>query len=131
MKIEEMNQIIKKYSQQLFVKNDANMTLDHNVAALITAASQMSLAAQEPVISSDQVVEELLDVYNKKDEQMVQDLIGMGPQFVKKNIGYSVDFNDYAAANVAYNAEKDAYSALYKNISLRYHMKEENKSINM
>lgn len=88
MKIEEMNQTIKTYSKQLFVKNGADMTLDQNVAALITAASQMSLATQEPVVSSDQVVEELLDVYNKNDEQMVQDLIGMEPQFVKKNIGY-------------------------------------------
>lgn len=124
-----VNEIVKNKAKELFVKNGADLSKDNNIAALITAAAGMSKVTE--IVSSDIVIEELLELYGKNENEDVKSLIGMGPQYVKQNIGYSIDFNDYSASLNAYNTEKENYDFLYKELKSMNDVKNMNKSINI
>ena len=73
------------------------------VAAIITAASSMALATDK--YSKEVTAESLLEAFKALDNEEITNLIGMGPQYVKQSIGYSIDFNDYGAACAAYESD--------------------------
>lgn len=104
--------ILKEKLESIFVKQEADLTLPHNLGALITAASKMAIPSS--IIDEYTTMDELISLYNASEE--AKSLIGMGPQYVKTNIGYSVDFQDYNAATTTYNASKGSYDELYQMI---------------
>lgn len=101
--------ILKEKIEGLFVKQETDLTLPNTLGALITAASKM--ASPSEIVDEHTSIDELINLYNASEE--TKNLIGMSPQFVKANIGYSVDFQDYNAAATAYNVDKENYDELY------------------
>lgn len=116
MELEEMR--LKRNLNTLFNVKNVDLNQPNNLAAIITAASKMAIPSG--IVTEDIAIEQLLDLYKKKEDQEVNAMIGMGPQFVKSNIGYSVEFNDPAAAMVAYQTNSEMYSQLYREILNRY-----------
>lgn len=112
MNQEEMG--LKGQLRELFVKNGAELKANHELAALITAASKMARPSE--IASEDDVLEVLADLYQVRGKKEVTNLVGMGPQFVKSAIGYSTDFNDLARSIMAYQAQKEEYDTLYQTI---------------
>ncbi len=111
---------LKNQLERTFIKKEEHMNVSspNILAALITASSMMAIPSDG--IATRQMVEtELLDLYGKAEDEQVLQLIGMSPSFVKTNIGFSVDFQDYSSAYVAYQAEKDTYDKIYEQISNR------------
>ncbi len=102
--------------KKIFVQKD-NIVIDERAkAAIITAASEMAIAADEPVISKEDVEAKLLSMITVSGE--AKELVGMlSPQYVQQIIGYSVDFRDFGAAKSNYNAKKSEYDELYGNIN--------------
>lgn len=85
---------------------------------MITSASMMAIVSERNA-SREITTEELLDLYGKTEDKNVTDLIGMSPNFVKMNTGYSVDFQDYSKASAAYQSEKEKYDKIYEEIYIR------------
>ena len=114
----EMNDMrLKRVVEALFNQSKADVNDPAVLAAIITAASKMARCSE--MVTEDITVEQLLDLYEKVDDPGLTKLIGMGPQFVKANIGYSVDFNDYGSSMANYNQNKELYDGLYSDISNR------------
>ena len=98
--------LINGLLQMIFVNKQVRW--DDNVkAAIITAASKMAIPGG--IVEENTVV----DVLSKDMSDQAKSMIGMGPQYVKQIIGYSVDFNDASAALQEYTTIKDEYDALY------------------
>lgn len=103
---------------EVFLKNDASVADAQVLAALITAASKMA-GYSEVQVTEEMTAQQLLDLYGRADDEKVTELIGMGPQYVAQNIGYSVDFNDFSVANANYKANKNNYDSVYRQVALR------------
>lgn len=99
-------------------KNQVDLKKPEVVASIITAASRMAVATDK--YSPDVTCESLIEAFNASDNNEVISLIGMGPQYVKSNIGYSIDFNDYGAACAAYEADKEKYNRLFSQAQYLY-----------
>ncbi len=107
-------------SKELFLKKeDANIADSEVVASIITAAKEMSNYAPIPYTEEDTVTQELLEVYQRSDDEEVKELIGTSPQYVKNAIGFSIDFKDANQASLAYEAEKEKYDDFYRTIEKR------------
>ena len=114
----ELNDLrLRRMVESNFNINNANINENIVLASVITAASKM--ARCNDIISEDVTVEQLLDLYQRTGDKELASLIGMGPQYVKSNIGYSVDFNDYANSMATYNANKENYDNMYSTIAQR------------
>ena len=107
MENKDLNILINGEIQMLFVDKEVDMTADNVNAAIVTAASKMAIPAG--IIGENEVAETLSADLSEEAKSM----IGMGPQYVKQIIGYSVDFNDASAALKEYTTFKDEYDALY------------------
>lgn len=105
---------VKSKLRQMFVKNGAELKANHELAALITAASKMAKPSE--IVTEDDALEALVDLYQVRGKKEVIGLVGMGPQFVKGAIGFSTDFNDLARSIIAYQAQKPQFDALYQSI---------------
>lgn len=107
--------LLKQKLNEIFVKKEINIENPNCMAALITAASKMATYSNR--IDEFTTIDELVDLYMASEE--TKQLIGMAPQYVKANIGYSIDFNDFNVAENAYRSEKNAYNELYYRIAKR------------
>lgn len=89
---------LKKNLETLFVdpRKIQGPLKQNELAAMITAATEMSTVSHG-ISSPETTMTELLDLYGKKEDPEVTNLIGMNPTFVKSNIGYSIDFKDIAS----------------------------------
>ena len=108
---------LKSNLNNTFNSKKADINQPSVLAALITAASKMARCTE--FVTEEMTIQQLLDLYQKSDDELVTGLIGMGPQYVKNNIGYSVDFNDISFAQMAYQANKKSYDELYTAIQQR------------
>lgn len=99
--------LINSRLQTLFVNKEVDMTADNVNAAIVTAASKMAIPSR--IIGQDEVA----TVLSEDLSDQAKSMIGMGPQYVKEIIGYSVDFNDAGAALMEYSTLKDEYDMLY------------------
>lgn len=122
MKPEDLS--LKKQLENTFIKKEdiQNIYEPNVLAAMITSASMMAIVS-EGNASKEMTTEELLDLYGKTEDKNVTDLIGMPPNFVKMNTGYSVDFQNYSEASVAYQSEKETYDRIYEKIYSRNEMR--------
>lgn len=98
----------------LFVKKNVNLSSPNIVAAILTASSEM--AKFSDIVSEEESLQILEPLFNPTGAEQVKALIGMNPNYVKSNIGYSVDFRDYASATAEYNSQKEKYDKLYNSI---------------
>ena len=103
----DLIRLINGELQMLFVNKEVDMTADNVNAAIVTAASKMSIPTG--IISENEVAE----ILSADLSDQAKSMIGMGPQYVNQIIGYSVDFNDASAALKEYTTFKDEYDALY------------------
>lgn len=115
----------KNLLESIFVeKADVDLSQPNVIAAMITAASKMFSSSDNTnsseISMSDIIRTEVLKVYEKSDDEMINNLIGMGPQYVESAIGYSVDFMDWGSARLTYESDKEKYDELYKEIMRRY-----------
>lgn len=112
--------ILKKYAESIFVdpRKKADMSKPNNIAALITAATKMSHHSGK-LATPDMTTTQLLDVYGVSDDKKVTDLLGMSSNYVKSNIGYSVDLEDISASKANYNAQQGTYDELYSILAMR------------
>jgi hypothetical protein len=115
--------LLRNKVETTFLKKDVSVNEPHILAAMITAASEMSICS-DGIATPEMTTEQLLDLYQKKDDENVSNLIGMSSGFVKNNIGYSVQFEDMIAAEVNYHAEKPTYDEIYRGIAARANAKE-------
>lgn len=114
----EINDLkLKQDLDKLFNAKGADINEPNIVASVITAASKMARCSD--IATEEMTVEQLLELYKKNDDTLVTSIIGMGPQYVQSNIGYSTDFNDYGNAMATYNANKEGYDSVYSNIAQR------------
>lgn len=112
-----IDEIIINKVENLFVKKELNEKNSAVIAAIITAASEMAKCSD--IIDSETMVTQLLDLYKKNENEEVKSLIGMAPEYVNNNIGYSVDFRDFSSAKVNYDIEKAKYDEVYTEIGAR------------
>lgn len=110
--------VLKEKVEKVFIQNQADINQPSVLAAMITAASQMAIQSNG-LATPDMTTDELLNLYEKSDDQQVTDLIGMSSAFVKTNIGYSVEFEDASLATMAYNSIKSTYDEVYRSIAIR------------
>ncbi len=132
----ERDMELKKLLESIFIKNsDVNLSQPNVIAAVITAASNMAsvsdITNSSETLMSDIVRTEGLELYGKTDDEMVNRLIGMGPQYVKPVIGYSVDFMDWNSARLNYENQKAEYDQLYTGMMERYKSHEVEKGRNL
>ena len=109
-------QVIKNNANSLFIKKEGiDANANNVVAGVINAASWMALAGD--VVGRDAAMDTLIDAYGVRDNQDVNDLIGiMDPGAVKAATGFATDFMDYGTAAAAYNAQKEAYDRFYTGV---------------
>lgn len=106
---------INKLANELFVQKDVNSNDPQVIAALITAASEMSKYSE--ITSPEEVIEALSKIYDVIGFKEIEDMIGaLGPQFVKTIIGFPVNFVNFAQAQMAYIASNEKYNDLYQSI---------------
>ena len=109
--------------QKAFVKKDnVNFSEDSVVAAIATAASKIALASQK--FDESLIADQVIELYKKSDNENVYSMIGMGPQYVRANIGYSVDFNNYGAVTGEYSANETQYDSIFNKLKYRSNIKE-------
>lgn len=109
---------IKRLAEKIFIKKECDINQPHIIASMITAAAEMAKASD--TVSREQVIDVLAEIYNAKDNQQIGNIPS---SFVKSNIGYSVDFNDYNGVQVNYGVD---YERLYSEIS-KYILNKENE----
>ena len=102
---------LKSNLENLFVKNGASVESPQVIGAIVTSAGAMALQSEK--VSREDTIAELLDLYGKTDDEEVNQLVGMGPQYVSKLIGFSVNFNDYGNASLEYQQRKSQYDDIY------------------
>lgn len=108
---------LKNEVLNMFIKKDCDLKTENVMAAVITAASNMSLATDKMFMSKDAIEESLLSLFELKDNERAKMLLGMSPAYVKSNIGYSVDFYDFGIAKLEYDDKKEQYDSMYQHIS--------------
>lgn len=101
-------------TMNIFVKQNVNLNLPIIVASILTASSKM--AKYSDIVTDNETLEVLQPLFNPTDDEQVKKLIGLSPDYVKNNIGYSVNFNDYASALAEYQSHKEQYDKLYNSI---------------
>ena len=98
----------------MFVKQDVSLSLPSIVASILTASSEM--AKYSDIITEEELLQVLEPLFNPTDDEQVKKLIGLNPDYVENNIGYHVNFRDYASATAEYNSQKEKYDKLYNSI---------------
>lgn len=98
----------------MFVKQGVSLALPRIVASILTASSEM--AKYSGIVSEEESLQVLESLFNPTDDEQVKKLIGLSPDYVENNIGYHVNFRDYASATAEYNAQKEKYDKLYNSI---------------
>lgn len=106
---------IKEKTLELFVKKECDLTQPNVLGAIITTASKMAIPSG--LVSESDAVEALSEAFGVTDDEKVQLFVGIGSQFVEGITGWSVDYNDAARAQVAYEAEKGPLNSYYTLVS--------------
>lgn len=109
----------------MFVKQDVSLSLPSIVASILTASSEM--AKYSDIITEEESLHVLEPLFNPTDDEQVKKLIGLNPNYVQNNIGYNINFRDYASATVEYNSHKEKYDKLYNSIK-NYKIIHQNKT---
>lgn len=109
----------------MFVKQGVSLALPRIVASILTASSEM--AKYSGIVSEEESLQVLESLFNPTDDEQVKKLIGLSPDYVENNIGYHVNFMDYASATAEYNAQKEKYDKLYSSIK-NYKIIHQNKT---
>lgn len=116
---------IRSLANNLFVHQKVDFSKPNVVAAIVTAGSEMANCAE--IATPAETTSVLLDAYESKGIKEVEDLVGsMTPPYTRMAIGYSVDYFDYSRAQVAYEAQKAQYDALYQQIKNQAVKKDQN-----
>ena len=111
--------LLKALIEKTFIKNGADINMPHIKASLIVAASEMVLGAAETVMSKDEALNTLCELYGVVEGDEVANLLGlMSPSTVKSNIGYSVDFRDFGSAAINYQSNPD-YARIYGSLKAK------------
>ena len=109
---------LKNSLETVFIQKEVDMSNPAVLASLISAASGMALSSNN-IIDSETTRDELLNLYGQSENENLRNLSYLNSNYVKANIGYSVQFEDYDRAAACYNAEKQTYDSLYTQISER------------
>lgn len=107
--------LLKNSLKEIFVKKEVDMNNPIVLASIISAASGMANASD--IISPENARNELLNLYNQSENDELRNMSYLNSNYVKHNIGYSVEFEDYGKASACYMAQKDVYDKLYGQIS--------------
>lgn len=106
---------LKNMLKETFVKQEVDMNNPIVLASIISAASGMANVSD--IISEEKTRDELLNLYSQGENTELRNMSYINSNYVKHNIGYSVEFEDYGKASTCYNAQKDVYDKLYGQIS--------------
>ena len=109
---------IMNMAYHLFLKKIVVNTKAPNVvAAIITAASKMAIAAgADEDATREFLIEAFGELVNEEARKFIDK--GISPTFVQSIIGFSTDFNDSGLASVAYESQKDDYDSFYRTIKM-------------
>ena len=114
----EMDQIIKKITEDTFNVNRLNTENNNVLAAMIAASAGISLAGD--ITNEQTVIDVLISIYNQENNEKLAELIKMmGPQNVKDSIGFSIDYRDYNQARYFYEINKETLDKYYNLINER------------
>ena len=112
------DETIKQKAACIFIRKKCNIKTDEVIAALITIISKLS--NQASILNENHILEELIDIYDIKQNENALELIGMSPKSVYGIIEYPIDFNDSAKLSIEYFTNKDEYDFLYRLIEARF-----------
>lgn len=110
--------ILKNNLEKMFIKKEVDINNPAVLASLISAVSGMA-SASDFAIDSEETRDELLDLYGQNENEELKSMSYLNSNFVKLNIGYSVQFEDYDSARTCYMADKQNYDRLYTGIANR------------
>lgn len=121
--------LLKRMATKLFVKKEGvNVSAPNVIAAIVNAGRQMSLVSD--ITGKDVAYESLLEAYGAIDNDQVKELVElMNPSIVHSVTGYATDFMDYGRAAVSYQAQKEEYDNLYKQVNVVAESKDKAKSL--
>lgn len=107
----------------IFVKNKDYLRdglQDNEIAAIASAADWMGKCTDFN-FSEDAVRNSVIDLFGKSDDERVKMMSHVNSGTVKSVLGYAVQFEDYNAARMAYEApgQVDLYNALYTRMEAR------------
>lgn len=127
----ERDLLLKKQVEELFIKNGASTENPSVLAAMITAASHMAtitkMCNKKIPITEEIVQEQLLDLYDKSNDELVTDYLFMPSDFAMGVIGYRVKYDNISNASTSYMEDKEHYDALYNSMIARKQIKDEEK----
>lgn len=106
---------IKEKTLELFVKKECNLAQPHVLGAIITTASKMAIPSD--LVSESETVAALSEAFGVTENEKVQAFVGMGSQYVESITGWSIDYNDRARAQIAYEAKQGLFNSYYTLVS--------------
>ena len=95
--------------------NQPNLNDKKVVAAIITAATGMSIASETG--NKEATREMLLEAFGVTNDEEVNSLLDMSPTYVKALTGFAVNFNDYGAARVEYESKQYEYDKMFGEVN--------------
>lgn len=110
---------LKNQLERTFIQKEVNMNNPAVIASLVSAASGMTLAA-DTTMDSEITRNEILELYGQSQNEGLRNMSYLNSNYVKANIGYSVQFEDYGRARACYLADKENYDSLYEKINNRF-----------
>ena len=110
---------LKNQLERTFIQKEVNMNNPAVIASLVSAASGMTLAA-DTTMDSEITRNEILELYGQSQNEGLRNMSYLNSNYVKANIGYSVQFEDYERARACYLADKENYDTLYEKINNRF-----------
>lgn len=110
---------LKNQLERTFIQKEVDLNSPSVIASLVSAASGMTLAA-DTTMDSEITRNEILELYGQSENESLRNMSYLNSNYVKANIGYSVQFEDYERARTCYLADKENYDTLYAKINNRF-----------
>lgn len=112
-----VDEILINKIESLFIKKEISEKNQAVIGAVITVASE--LAKYSNITDSITTTNELLNLYKKNNDPVVNSLLGMIPSYVESTIGFNADFKEPAMAKNYYEERKAEYDEIYREIDAR------------
>ena len=112
---------------QLVYRKEGKSESNNNeqvIAAIIYVVQWMARTRDGYKTENDSILEDkILDVYNITDDNVRNRIKDFAPQmanYYKGHIGFTVDVNDFGAANAYYESNKDEFDELYRSLGVSF-----------
>lgn len=116
--------IISLINKLIYPKEKKDRYGDLEIASIIYVVQWMAKTRDSYKSDLDSILEDkILDVYNVTDDDVRKKIKDFAPQmanYYKDHIGFTVDVNDFGAANAYYESNKDEFDELYRSLGVSF-----------